>query len=116
MPRFGNPNEESMTDRARLEQLILASHPCVIVNTTEEDYILKLLREIAIESSREMLQWTITDGLCDSIVAESKPIPETDHPAAALFHLAHNVTAPILCAMLDLPGHLKDERTLRLLR
>jgi ATP-dependent 26S proteasome regulatory subunit len=105
-----------MTDRASLEQLILASHPCVIINTTEEDYVLKLLREIAIETTHEMLQWTITDGLRDSIVAESKLIAETDHPAAALFHLAHNITSPILCAMLDLPGHLKDERTLRLLR
>jgi ATP-dependent 26S proteasome regulatory subunit len=105
-----------MTDRAQLEQLILASHPCVIINTTEEDYILKLLCEIAIESTRDMSQWTITDGVRDSIVAESKPIPQTEHPAAALFHLAHDITSPVLCAMLDLPGHQKDERTLRLLR
>jgi ATP-dependent 26S proteasome regulatory subunit len=105
-----------MTDRVALEQFIIAAHPCINVMTTDEDYILKTLREIAIESGRELWQWTITDGLRDSIVADSRVIPQTDHPAAALYHLARNVNTPILCAMLDLPGHLKDERVMRLLR
>jgi hypothetical protein len=105
-----------MTDRARLEQLIIARHSCVTITTPDEAYVLTMLREIAVEAHREMWQWTITDGLRDSILAQGRSVPQTDHPAAALYHLAHNVNSPIICAMLDLPGHLKDERVLRTLR
>ena len=105
-----------MTDRARLEQLILAHHSCLTVVTVEEEHFLQLLRAIAIEASREMFQWTVTDGLRDSILSGATPIQQTEHPAAALYHLAHNVNGPVLCVMLDLAGHLKDERTLRMLR
>ncbi len=105
-----------MIDRARLEQLILAHHSCLTVVTVEEEHFLQLLRAIAIEASREMFQWTVTDGLRDSILSGATPIQQTEHPAAALYHLAHNVNGPVLCVMLDLAGHLKDELTLRMLR
>src|SRR5258708_669967 len=52
-----------MTDRVRFEQLILAHHPCVTVTTSDEAYILTLLREITIEAGREMWQWSFTNGL-----------------------------------------------------
>ena len=105
-----------MTDRVRLEQLILAHHCCLTVITVEEEHFLQLLGAVAVEGSREMLQWTVTDGLRDALLSGSPVIQQTEHPAAALYHLAHNVTSPILCAMLDINGHLKDERTLRMLR
>ena len=105
-----------MTDRAKFEQLILAKHPCVVVTTADEAYVLTLLREIAIEAQSEMWRWTVTDGLGDALLANSPSLAETEHPAGALFHLSRNVTRPILCALLDLPSHLKDEKTARLLR
>src|SRR5580698_10458884 len=105
-----------MTDRVRLEQLILAHHSCLTVITVEEEHFLQLLGAVAVEGSREMLQWTVTDGLRDALLSGSPVIQQTEHPAAALYHLAHNVTSPILCVMLDINGHLKDERTLRMLR
>jgi AAA+ superfamily predicted ATPase len=63
----------------------------------------------------EMLQWTVTHGLRDGLVPTSPPIIDTEHPAAALFHLAAR-HRPAAVAMLDLVAHLKDERTLRTLR
>jgi ATP-dependent 26S proteasome regulatory subunit len=105
-----------MTDRIRLEQLILARHPCLVVTTSDENYVLTLLREIGVEAGREVWQWTVTDGLRDAMLTNTPQVPQTDHPAAAMYHLIRNVNGPVLCAMLDLPGHLKDERTLRVLR
>ncbi len=105
-----------MTDRDRLQQLLGARHPCVSITTADEDYVLVHLRELAIEAGREMLQWTITDGLRDSLLVDGAVVPDTTHPAAALFHVVKNVNGAVLCAMLDLPGHLKDERTTRMLR
>jgi hypothetical protein len=105
-----------MNDRARLEQIMLARHPCVAVTTVEEEHVLGLLREIAVEAQRDMLQWTITDGLRDGLIAQTKIIADTEPPAGALYHLANNVSDPVICVMLDLAGHLKDERVLRALR
>ena len=105
-----------MTDRQRLEQLIKARHSCLTITTADEEYVLVHLREIAVEAGREVWQWTITDGLRDALVAGEREVPQTDHPAAALFHLTRNTTGAVFCIMLDLPGHLKDERTLRTLR
>jgi SpoVK/Ycf46/Vps4 family AAA+-type ATPase len=105
-----------MTDRDRLQQLIAARHSCLTIATSDEEYVLMQLREIAIESGREIWQWTVTDGLRDALLAGERIIPETDHPAAALYHLTRNTTGSQFCVMLDLPGHLKDERTLRMLR
>jgi hypothetical protein len=76
-----------MTDRVRLEQLILAHHSCLTVTTVEEEHFLQLLCTIAVEAGRQMLQWTVTDGLRDSLLNGSPPIQQTEHPAAALYHL-----------------------------
>jgi AAA+ superfamily predicted ATPase len=105
-----------MTDRDSLQQLMLARHSCIAIPTLEETHVLTMLRDIAVDARREMLQWTITDGLRDGLVAQSGAIADTDAPAGALYHLTKNVTGPVICAMLDLAGHLKDERVLRTLR
>jgi SpoVK/Ycf46/Vps4 family AAA+-type ATPase len=60
-------------------------------------------------------------GVHDGLVAKSPGVPDTEHPAAALFHLASRAENPsssssFLAVMLDVSGHLKDERTLRHLR
>src|SRR5262249_49438857 len=59
--------------------------------------------------------WTVIDGLRDGLVADQPPIPETQHPAAALFFLKRQDKKTIT-VMLDLVPHLKDERTLRAAR
>jgi SpoVK/Ycf46/Vps4 family AAA+-type ATPase len=105
-----------MLDRDRLEQLIKAKHACLTVSTTDEEYLLVHLREIAIELNREIWQWTVTDGLRDALLEGEREVAQTDNPAAALYHLTRNTTGSLLCVMLDLPGHLTDERTLRTLR
>jgi SpoVK/Ycf46/Vps4 family AAA+-type ATPase len=105
-----------MTDRARFEQLILADHACVTITTSDEAYVLGLLRQITMDAGREMWRWSITTGLGDAMVLGAPTIADTEHPAAALYYLSHKITRPILCVMLDLPGHLKDEKVLRLTR
>jgi AAA+ superfamily predicted ATPase len=104
------------TDRARLEQIMAARHPCITINTVEEQHVLCLLREIAVEAQRDMLLWTITDGLREGLLAQARCIADTEAPAGALYHLTNNVNGAVICAMLDLVGHLKDERVLRTLR
>lgn len=115
---IGGPDGEnhgSMTDQQRLEQLLLAEHPCLTVQTVEEMDMLRLVAQAALETQREMVVWSSSQGVRDGLLAKSNPAAETEHPAGALYHLALS-EHPRIIVMLDLAGHLKDERTLRLLR
>ena len=62
-----------MTDLERLQRLIDARHPCVAVETVEEDYVLKLLAHACVEAGREMHCWSVTRGVYDGLVAGSRP-------------------------------------------
>lgn len=104
-----------MTDRENIERLIASRHPCAVVSTFEEDYVLGLLREIAIERGSELWLWTVSKGIRDGLLAGSRPVPDTEHPAAALYYAAENQKGGVW-VMADLAGHLKDDRTLRVLR
>lgn len=105
------------TDQTRLESLLNARHPCVSIITYEEDHALAAIRHVAVEQEADLWVWSVTQGLRDGLIAGSLALPETEHPAAALFHIGRTGYArKSIFAMLDLAGHLKDERTLRTLR
>src|SRR5687767_7141340 len=107
-----------MTDLEHINQLITARHPCLAVATFEEDYVLGLLRQVAVDRGWDLWLWSITHGVRDGLLANSPPIPDTDHPAAVLYHFGrtHQPHKPGLYVTVDLADHLKDGRTLRLLR
>jgi SpoVK/Ycf46/Vps4 family AAA+-type ATPase len=104
-------------DQQRLERLILsARHPCVFIPTHEESYALNLVRHAALGTKEPFWIWTVLRGVHPGLFEDAKSIPNSEHPAAALHHFAHQMTEPSICAMLDVSGHLQDERTLRSLR
>src|SRR5689334_20976857 len=105
-----------MTDRESLQQLLKAHHPCIHIVTQEEDYALRLLTEIAVENQLDLWTWSITRGVRDGLVMDSVSVADTEHPAAALYSFCQSPHRRAVRVMLDLSGHLKDERTLRLLR
>ena len=106
-----------MTDLERLERLLQAKYPCVWVVTQEEEYALGLVRAAAMNSGGELWIWSVIGGVREGLLADNQPLPETEHPAAALYHASTRITRPgSILLMLDLCGHLKDERTLRLCR
>lgn len=104
------------TDIDQLSRLINAGHPCVMLPTFEEDHAMAVIRTVADELRRHALAWTVTRGLHDALIREETNIPDTTHPAGALTHLAKHTPARSIIVMLDLAGHLKDDRTLRALR
>src|SRR4051794_31899896 len=115
-------NTDNRTDQQRFEELVIARHPCVSIVTFEEDQALRIVRTAAMELRLEMPLWSITHGVRDGLLEDRSgaSIADTEHPAAALYHFIHD-RAPAgggrgLYVMLDLAGHLKDERTLRMFR
>ncbi|GIK15140.1 MAG: ATPase [Planctomycetota bacterium] len=104
-----------MTDLDRLRELLEGRHPCVFVHTHEEEYVLDLVRDAAMALGRSLRQWSIIGGVRDGLVAGKPPVPETENPAAALYYL-HEMRDPTIVVLLDLVTHLREDRTLRLLR
>lgn len=104
-----------MTAKEQLERLIRAQHPCIWISTVEEDDALRLARDAALELGRDLWLWSMSGGVRDGLVAKSAPVGNTEHPAAALYHLATR-EGQFIAVLLDIASHLKDERTLRQLR
>lgn len=104
-----------MNDMQKLERLVAARHAGVSIVTNEEAYALSLAKDVAFQRGVNLWQWAVIGGVRDGLIADSEPVAETEHPAAGLYHLAH-VPGPVLAVTLDLAGHLKDQRILRLLR
>jgi AAA+ superfamily predicted ATPase len=103
------------TDQERLTHLFRAQHTCVSIVTFEEDDALQIVRDVGMGRTNEMWLWSCSVGTRDGLVSRAAPLPNTEHAAAALTHLL-DLKAPTLAVMLDLAGHLSDEKTLRLLR
>ncbi len=103
-------------DRGRLRGLIAAGHPLIVIRTADEPYALGVVRAAVAELRREMLLWDHLHGLRRAGVRdEGQPIKESEHPAAALYHLLHE-QGSYVAVLLDVIGHLGDAKTLRLLR
>ena len=105
-----------MTDREQIEALIVCRHPCLFTRTVEERYVLELLTEIAIDRGLALSLWSISQGVRDGLVSNGTVVPDTENPAAALYHVAYQAQGEGIFVFLDLSGHLKDERALRMLR
>ncbi len=103
-------------DKERLRELLVAGHPAVAIGTLEEEYALGLLRELAGDSGWDLWLWSVSRGVRDGLISEAPNVTDTEHPAAALYYLTQLKGRAGIYVMLDLAGHLKDERTLRMLR
>jgi len=104
-----------MTDAERLQKLFEAQHPCVSITTIEEDDALVAIRTMCVEAQVSLRFWSMTRGVHDGLLTNTPPVPDTSHPAAALYHLL-TIEGQFIAATVDLAPHLKDERTLRTLR
>lgn len=115
VPRMPQADED-LSDVARLGRLITARHACISIVTHDEAHALELVRQVALDKGWDLSVWSVTRGVRDGLVAGSATVADTEHPAAALYHLSRPRHTPGLFVALDLAGHLRDERTLRAFR
>jgi ATP-dependent 26S proteasome regulatory subunit len=100
----------------KLESLITSRHACISILTYEEDYALEFIREAALGQGGKLHIWSASVGMRDGLMRDSHPIADTEHAAAALFKIWAEPGMTGVFVFCDLGGHLKDERTLRMLR
>ncbi len=103
------------SDIYRFTQLVRSQYPCIWIPTHEEAYALSIVRETALNLGRSLKQWASVGGVRDGLVAGTPPIPETEHPAAALYYL-EKLTDQSIVVFQDITCWLSDDKTLRLLR
>jgi SpoVK/Ycf46/Vps4 family AAA+-type ATPase len=103
-----------MSDEERFQSLLQARYPAIAMVTPEEEDALDAVLRAAIELQLDALLWSNSKGVRDGLLEDGISVPDTEHPAAALFHLSTLARKRRVIVMLDLAGHLcKDERTLR---
>jgi ATP-dependent 26S proteasome regulatory subunit len=103
-------------DLARLERCLAARHPCISISTGEERYALNLITGASVGPIESLWCWNVVRGLYPGQVERADALPETEHPAAALYYLTRNIHRRSLVVMLDLAPHLSDDRVRRALR
>jgi len=106
-----------MNDFEQFEQLVKEGHNCISIVSNEERYALDIVRGAAKSLNRDVWIWSISEGVRDglSLLEDGIAIAETDKPDAGISNLA-GAKAGSICVTLDLAVHLKDGKTLRLLR
>ncbi|HEY7115151.1 MAG TPA: AAA family ATPase [Tepidisphaeraceae bacterium] len=103
-----------MTDEERFQGLLQARYPAISVITPEEEDALDVVLRAAIELQLDALLWSNSGGVRDGLLEGGPGVPDTEHPAAALYHLSTLPAKRRVIVTLDLAPHLsKDERTLR---
>jgi ATP-dependent 26S proteasome regulatory subunit len=98
-----------------LQSLLESPGAFVTIRTDEESHALSLVRDCAMAAGLPLRLWDVIYGIRDGLLNPAQPESGTEHPAAALVRFTQ-YTEPAICAMLDVAGHLTDERTLRALR
>ncbi|MEM8875967.1 MAG: AAA family ATPase [Planctomycetota bacterium] len=105
------------TDQAQFEKLIAARHPCVALQTYEEQHAVKIVVAAATEQGKDVMIWSAGTGLRDGLVKESAVVADTSPAAGALAWInQQQYRANCVYLMLDLAPHLSDATTLRMLR
>jgi ATP-dependent 26S proteasome regulatory subunit len=102
-------------DSDAFEALVRMGHPCIAVETYEEDFALNLVRTAALNLSRPLKVWSVSGGIQDGLLAHCPPLPGSEGPVSALTHFGE-LREGHICVALDLAPHLRDDRTLRVLR
>ena len=101
------------TDRDRLVEMLAARHPCISINTYEEDHALGVVREAAMEARRDLLVWDCVNGLRDGIMKNSVAFAETAHPAGGLAQAEKHPRPDGIYCFLDLGEHVERDPAVR---
>jgi SpoVK/Ycf46/Vps4 family AAA+-type ATPase len=103
-------------DLKQIERALTARHPCVSIVTPEEEHAMDLITFAAAHTGEPLWVWSAVQGVYAGVFEHTRPLPDTENPAAALYHFASQLDGRAVCVMLDLADHLSDARALRALR
>jgi SpoVK/Ycf46/Vps4 family AAA+-type ATPase len=98
-----------------IKLLIRTRHAIVTIETVEESFAARTVREAGGEMGRMVLEWSISDGLRSSMPTAGDMIGGTDTLLGALKYMRFN-DSPHVYTLKDALRHLSDAKTERVLR
>jgi hypothetical protein len=108
----------TMNDRRDLEIVVASGTPLVVIETTDEERLLELLKQLAADQSadayRPLFRWSVTDGLQRLDLALEAQRHNAE-PEEVLRHI-RAVSKPGIYALLDFHPFLTDPVNVRLLK
>jgi len=104
-----------MNDVQKMVNLFEAHHPCVRVNSAEEDRALLVVRDAGMSLDLDVFQWDAYLGVRNGLVADGKQIEKTEGAIAGLMWAIRRDDRAIY-VMLGLGRHLDDPHILRATR
>jgi ATP-dependent 26S proteasome regulatory subunit len=104
-----------MKDAEQLRKLLAGFTPCIGIVTPEETYVRQIVTEAVLPLNMDLYSWTVIEGVRQGLEADGPTVAETEHPAAGLLYLTH-LDGRFIAVVYDLAEHLKDTRTLRIIR
>lgn len=105
-----------MTDYERLRRLLIARHPLVTIQTTDESLVLDGLAAAVSKEKRSSWTWSAVKGLVRGVAGTIPEQDKTEHPSAALYHMLQSVNHKGVLILLDVLDFLPDPKLVRLLR
>lgn len=122
-----------MVDFEKLKHLVESGHTCISIVTHEEPEALSLVKDLAMETNRDLLVWSAGYGIREGLLAGQPPVKDTEMPDPALVYFANLEDSDIcktrddtghqkkenrypICVTLDLAPHLERDVTTRLMR
>lgn len=98
-----------------IKTLVRSFHPILVIETVEEERLLRLARTVADQVLVMLFEWSVTQGLVKTGLGERLPVPNTGDLAKALQHIA-GLTIKGLYVLKDVGPHFDDPRTIRQMR
>ncbi|HVX86576.1 MAG TPA: AAA family ATPase [Phycisphaerae bacterium] len=106
-----------MPDTERLLSLLTAEYPCIRISTPEEEEARQLVAAAFLSRGKSLWRWSASDGITDGQLIDDRPVPNTEHLAAACVYLrGQRWQAGQGALLLDAAPNLCDPRTMRELR
>ena len=104
-----------ISDAKKLKLLIDAGHPCISIETHEEEHALAVIHDAISGRLERVWEWSCVRGVNAGALETPETVDNTLNAAAALCHMAR-VDEPCWFVAFDLLDHLDDASTRRALR
>ena len=122
-----------MRDLEKLKQLVESGYSCISIVTQEESEALTLVKDLALETGRDLLIWSVGHGIREGLLSGQPAVADTEMPDPALVYFSHLEQSEIcrtqdntghpkkknrypICVTLDLAPFLENKVTRRLMR
>ena len=104
-----------MSDIKDLELILLSDTPIIVIESFEEQRALEMLAKVAVKRFQNLLSWTVTSGLQETLQFQNQTPNKLTEPETLLTHLKAGKTSGII-VLCDFHPYLEQAKIQRLIK